>query len=234
MNDTGAPGAAPVSGAIAGKESADTDATVAAGEGIPGLSHPPHGAGELPESGPPVEATQDVTRSLEILLKDSDTSYSGAGLKGIFLYSNKQYEAAIQEFDREIAAYPDVICATLLKVRALMHLGRNEEAFAIINDARTLPWDNYEACFLAAYLATELDKLEAGPGCLRHGDCIASQRTGDMVLKRADITKDGKRQGGRFRVYAVPGSRRQFPYCLEGIRKTPGGIRVISRCRFCL
>jgi tetratricopeptide (TPR) repeat protein len=108
------------------------------------------------------DSVNDITRSLEVLLKSGDCIYSGDGLKGILLYSNREYEAAIQEFDKEIENYPDVICVSLLKVRALMHLNKFSEAFDTDRKVIKLAKDNYEAIVLAALLADRLGHLDFG------------------------------------------------------------------------
>jgi tetratricopeptide (TPR) repeat protein len=134
----------------------------------------------------------DITRSLDILLKSGDCIYSGDGLKGILLYSNKEYEAAIKEFDKEIENYPDVVCVSLLKVRALMHLGRFSEAFDTDRSVLKLAKDNYEAIVLAALLADQLGHLDFGlRACnratsLRHNSPIIWALKGTILHKKCN------------------------------------------------
>ena len=150
------------------------------GHVVPGVSETPHSgaaAGPGPEFipsgialpglgiGDPVSASTsgsvgDITHSLQVLLNTSDCKYSGDGLKGILLYSNREYEAAIREFDIEITNYPDVICISLLKVRALMHLNRFTEAFDLDCTVMKNAPNHFEAIALGAVLADHLGQTD--------------------------------------------------------------------------
>jgi tetratricopeptide (TPR) repeat protein len=158
---------------LAGKKSAgNMSVGMTCNDGLPGNGSGMAGSSELHlpdidmaeslKTSSSSDSIIDITRSLEVLLKSGDCIYSGDGLKGILLYSNREYEAAIQEFDKEIANYPDVICVTLLKVRALMHLERFSEAFDTDRKVLKLAKDNYEAIVLAALLGDQLGHLDFG------------------------------------------------------------------------
>lgn len=103
-----------------------------------------------------------IVSSLDSLLKTGESGYEGAGLRGILLYSSGNYEGAIKEFGKEIAADPKSIGIALLNVRALIRLGRLPEAFdldrAVIKQKR----NDYEAIVLAAFLSEKLGYLDFG------------------------------------------------------------------------
>ena len=103
-----------------------------------------------------------IVSGLDSLLKTGESGYDGAGLRGILLYSSGDYEGAIQEFDKEIGADPKSTGIALLNVRALIRLGRLQEAFdldrAVIKQKR----NDYEAIVLAATLSEKLGYLDFG------------------------------------------------------------------------
>jgi len=134
----------------------------------------------------------DLTRSLQVLLETSECKYSGDGLKGILLYSNREYEAAIHEFDREIAEYPDVICISLLKVRALMHLNRFTEAFELNRRIMKNAPNNYEAVALGAVLADHLGQTDFALRACAMATAIRHNSPLMWALKGALFRKTGK------------------------------------------
>lgn len=108
------------------------------------------------------DKTTYLMQGLEVVLSTRDDHYRGEGLKGILLFSAGDYEAAITEFNKELASDPDATGIMLLKVRAFMHLGKFQEAFNLDTRILKLCEGNYEAVVISAFLAEELGYLEYG------------------------------------------------------------------------
>ncbi len=117
---------------------------------------------DLPAQRSSTGGSGSIVSGLDSLLKAGESGYDGAGLKGILLYSSGEYEGAIKEFNKEIAGDPNAIGIALLNVRALIHLGKFQEAFdlnrAVIEQKR----NDYEAIVLAASLSEKLGYLDFG------------------------------------------------------------------------